>query len=150
MALEHTRNKYYGDLAKRPNTIRERKADSDVLARAERAKAALRAESVLGGLQDKNYGAKTDRTRKTSKPSSKSSPRRFTPSETKAVREASERTNRKVPSSRYLGTDVGRGEESGRTAKRRVSTPRADKGSSYRRTEENLRPALRSDEYEDY
>ena len=29
MALEHTRNKYYGDLAKRPNTIRERKADSD-------------------------------------------------------------------------------------------------------------------------
>lgn len=64
MALEHTRNKYYGDLAKRPNTIRERKADSDVLARAEKAKAALRASSVMGGLQDKNYGARVDRVRK--------------------------------------------------------------------------------------
>lgn len=69
MALEHTKNKYYGDWSQRkPNTITERKADSDVLARAKRAKSILRGNEVLGGLADKNYGAKKDTVKRKAAP----------------------------------------------------------------------------------
>lgn len=122
MAIEHTKNKYYGDWANRApdrtstkNGITEKAWDmtpSEMKAHREKYGpghyfAGPTTPTKKAASVKKASAAR--RPVKASSAKSSTSYQKFTPKEVKATNEAVARVNNKVPSSRFLGTDVGRG-----------------------------------------